>query len=119
MESANTLNTGTAGNHTSPNITIIMSSAQKNNIAAIGNPNVAINLIILEDENSKYEKVSIKIGDNDVTAYKYRSSDDYYLLYGTNTNTGTTGYYLYDSLEDTVQRYNSSIIDSVMLERNR
>lgn len=78
-----------------------------------------INLFILEDEESKYEKVSIKIGNEDVTAYKYNNSDDYYLIYGTNTNTGATGYYLYDTVEDTVQRYNSSIVDRVIVEKDR
>lgn len=78
-----------------------------------------INLFILKDEDSKYEQVNIKIGNEDVIAYKYKGSKDYYLLYGTNTNTGATGYYLYDSIEDTVQRYSSDILDSVMLEKNK
>ena len=78
-----------------------------------------IDLFILDDENSKYEKITIKIGDKDVTAYKYNGNKDYYLLYGTNTNTGSTGYYLYDSVEDTVQRYNSYMLDSVVLEKNK
>ena len=45
--------------------------------------------------------------------------NEYYLLYGTNTTTGYTGYYLYDKKENTVQRYNTDILDKVTKEKDK
>lgn len=78
-----------------------------------------ISLFILEDEDSEYEKVSIRIGEDEVTAYKYSGSSEYYLLYGTNTTTGNTGYYLYDTKENTVQRYTRDTLDKLSEEKDK
>lgn len=78
-----------------------------------------IGLLILEDENSKYEKTSLKIGDSNLNAYKYGNSTEYYLLYGANTTTGNTGYYLYDSVENTVQRFNTDEITNLSKQRDK
>ena len=71
-----------------------------------------INLLILEDNNTKYKKKTIKINGYDVPAYIYDGVDDYYLLYATNTMTGNTGYYLYDTVENSVQRYDINLINN-------
>ena len=41
----------------------------------------------------------------ETTGYKLEGATDYYLVYATNTITGYEGYYLYDTKENSVQRY--------------
>ena len=42
-----------------------------------------------------------------------------YLLYGTNTLTGNTGYYLYDTEENSIQRYNTILLEKVTKEKDK
>lgn len=78
-----------------------------------------MNLYVHENKNSKYEKIKIKINDIEVTAYKLENINDYYLLYATNTITGHEGYYLYDKKENSVQRYNTEMLDKLTQEKDR
>jgi len=50
---------------------------------------------------------------------KIKNVADYYLLYATNTSTGNEGYYLYDKLENSVQRYNSDMLNSLTEEKDK
>ena len=78
-----------------------------------------MNLYIKENKNSKYEKVTIKINDLDVPAYKIDGINDYYLLYATNTITGNESYYLYDIKENSVQRYNTTLLENITKEKDK
>ena len=78
-----------------------------------------MNLYIHENKNSKYESVTININDKEVPAYKINGVDDYYLLYATNTFTGYEGYYLYDTKENSVQRYDSTMLDRLTQEKDK
>ena len=78
-----------------------------------------MNLYIYEKSNSKYTKTSIKINGVEVPAYKINMTNDYYLLYATNTSTGNTGYYLYDMEENSVQRYDTTMLDMVTKEKDK
>lgn len=78
-----------------------------------------MNLYIHENKDSKYKKTNIKINDVQVIAYKLDNLDDYYLLYGTNTVTGNEGYYLYDTKENSVQRYDTTMIDIITKDKDR
>ena len=78
-----------------------------------------MNLYIHENKDSKYDKINIKINDIEVVAYKLDNLDDYYLLYATNTTTGNEGYYLYDIKENSVQRYDTTIIDKLTKDKDR
>ena len=78
-----------------------------------------MNLYIHENKDSKYDKVNIKINDVEVIAYKLDNLDDYYLLYATNTTTGNEGYYLYDIKENSVQRYDTTMIDKLTKDKDR
>lgn len=77
-----------------------------------------MHLYIHENKDSKYEKTTIKINDIDVVAYEL-GIDDYYLLYATNTRTGYEGYYMYDIKENSAQRYNTSMLDKVIKEKDK
>lgn len=78
-----------------------------------------MNLYIHDIRETKYEKTNIKINDKDVVAYKIEGLDDYYLLYATNTTTGHEGYYLYDIKENSVQRYDTTILDKLTQEKDK
>lgn len=78
-----------------------------------------MNLYIHETKDTKYEKTKVKIKDTDVVAYKLEGIDDYYLLYATNTTTGHEGYYLYDIKENSVQRYDTTMLDKITEEKDK
>ena len=78
-----------------------------------------MNLYIYENSKSKYKKINIKINNQDVVAYEIEGLDDYYLLYGVNTSTGHEGYYLYDVKENSIQRYNTAMLDKITKEKDK
>ena len=78
-----------------------------------------MNLYIHEKNDSEYEKTKIKINGLETTGYKLEGVTDYYLVYATNTITGYEGYYLYDTKEISVQRYDSSMLDAVKGEKDK
>ena len=78
-----------------------------------------MNLYIHEYKENKYKKVNIKINDTDVVAYELEGISDYYLLYATNTATGYEGYYLYDKIENSVQRYDVTMLESLTKEKDK
>ncbi|MBQ7137102.1 MAG: cadherin-like beta sandwich domain-containing protein [Bacilli bacterium] len=53
-----------------------------------------------------YTKTNLKLEDENIIAYKSNSSSKYYLFYGVNVETGKKNLYVYDSEENTIQRYN-------------
>ncbi len=78
-----------------------------------------MSLYIHEANNSKYKKKNIKINDQDIIAYQLENIKDYYLLYATNTITGYEGYYLYDIKENSVQRYDTTMLDILTKEKDK
>lgn len=53
----------------------------------------------------EYDKEkTIRIGEKDYTVY-YKDNEDIVLVYGMNLETGNTGWYQYDTKEETLQRY--------------
>lgn len=72
-----------------------------------------MNLYIHPVKDSEYESFDTKINGIDTIGYKIDGIDDYYLVYATNTTTGYEGYYLYDIKENSVQRYDSTLLDNV------
>ena len=78
-----------------------------------------MNLYIHDTKDTKYKKVSILINGVEVTAYALDGIEDYYLIYGTNTSTGYEGYYLYDSKENSIQRYDTTLLDRLTEEKDR
>ena len=72
-----------------------------------------MNLYIHEKEDSKYEKIDLRINGVKTIGYKLNGLNDYYLVYATNTITGYDGYYLYDIKENSVQRYTTKLLDNM------
>lgn len=66
-------------------------------------------IYILDDESkipNNYIKSTLKLDDKSVVAYQLTNTSKYYLFYGINVETGKKNLYVYDSLEETIQRYN-------------
>lgn len=61
---------------------------------------------------SGYKKVTISINDEEVTAYK-STSDEFYLLYGINIENNKKDFYEYDKVNNTMSRYNGTIIEEL------
>lgn len=67
-------------------------------------------ICIIDDINKipeGYDEVKIKIDDKTVTVYQKNKDSKFYLFYGVNVETGKENLYIYDSEEETVQRYNN------------
>lgn len=79
----------------------------------------SIKLTLLEtDEVLKgYIKTNVTINDNEVTGYKLNKGSDYTIIYALNLDTGEKGWYSYEKTENTVQKFSSEIMDT-MLENN-
>jgi len=56
---------------------------------------------------------TLLLNDEEVEAYKNENIEGFYLIYGMNVETGETGLYLYDSEENTIQRYVEGIGDNI------
>lgn len=83
-----------------------------------------LNILSMPEDKipSGYSKVSFKYGDDTLEGYQiidknvtYAADDnvkgsDFYLVYAVNEVTGEASTYMYDKLEGTIQRFNSSLI---------
>lgn len=76
--------------------------------------NFKSSIICILDDKSKipegYTETTLKISKKQVTAYKLDKSSKFYLVYGINVETGEKNLYVYDSKEETIQRYNGDEI---------
>ncbi len=85
--------------------------------------NLSLNIIDMPKDMlpSGYLKSSFTYDNSKITGYQYVSDgvtyaaddkvkgNDFYLIYAVNELTGEKGLYVYDKLENTIQRYNSSL----------
>ena len=78
-----------------------------------------MNLYIHPIKESEYESFDVEINGIETTGYKLEGIDDYYLIYATNTSTGYEGYYLYDMKENSVQRYDTTLLDSLSQTKDK
>ncbi len=58
-----------------------------------------------ELELEKYTKTTILVNKTEISAYKIDEKSDFAVIYGKNVETGEEGLYLFDSKENTLQRY--------------
>lgn len=71
-----------------------------------------------------YSKINFKYDEKEMNGYQYIekgvtyaaddkvSGSDFYLIYAVNEETGKKNLYVYDKLENTVQRYDSTLVDN-------
>ncbi len=60
-----------------------------------------------------FEETSIKIGDDEIKAYKQDNENNYYLVSATNISTGEKNLYQYNPKENTIQIFNTSLITKI------
>lgn len=65
------------------------------------------------------KETTITINEKEVKAYKFDDNSIYYIVYGINLNTGNKDFYMYDSEEYTIQRYDTTMIDKLTKEKDR
>lgn len=82
--------------------------------------------IVLYKLNAKEDKIlkdmiktKATLNQNELDAYQFDEGSEYYLLYGINVNTGNEGWFMYDSKENTLQRYNIDDISSLIDKNNK
>lgn len=66
-----------------------------------------------EDIPSGYEQATLKINDQDLTAYHEKDNDEFYIFSATNVITGEKNLYQYNAKENTIQIYNKDILTKV------
>ena len=65
-----------------------------------------------KDINIKgFEKTTINISDNEITAYKYKNLDNYYLIYAKDLSTNEEHIYMYDFKNGTYQIFNEELFN--------
>lgn len=69
-------------------------------------------IICLLDDDSKipngYKKTKIKMNNQSVEVYQLSENSKHYLFYGVNVETGKKNLYVYDSVEETIQRFHEN-----------
>lgn len=79
--------------------------------------NIKLTLLETDEVLKGYTKTIVTINDNEVTGYKLNKGSDYTIIYALNLDTGEKGWYSYEKTENTVQKFSSEIMDT-MLENN-
>jgi len=64
-------------------------------------------------------KTTTVINNNELESYQFTEGSDYSLLYGVNVNTGNEGWFMYDSKENTLQRYDIDDITKLIDKNNK
>ena len=83
------------------------------------NNEIVLFIVDAKDIPKEYKKTTIKIGENEITAYQKDKNSDFYLIYGMNVDSGNTGWYHYDSVDNTIQRYDVEEINNLTYINNR
>lgn len=79
--------------------------------------NIKLTLLETDEVLKGYIKTNVTINDNEVTGYKLNKGSNYTIIYALNLDTGEKGWYSYEKTENTVQKFSSEIMDT-MLENN-
>ena len=67
---------------------------------------------------SNYKKYTITYNDEKLEVYKLNKKSKYALIYGVNVETGVENIYMYDSVEDTLQIYNTEEVKSLTNDKH-
>ena len=85
----------------------------------LGNIAVQVKIPPKSQMISDLKQSLLKIDGNSYGAYQFDLDSDYYLVYGTNVNTNNTGWFIYDSEENTLQRYNMDEVINLTKQRDK
>lgn len=71
-----------------------------------------VDLIVLNlEELPDYKKTKISINEIEYDVLKYSDTSRFALIYGTNLHNDNTSYYVYDNLDNTLQRYDEGLLN--------
>ena len=80
-----------------------------------------VNLVLYPQNNEinikGFEKTTINIGGNEITAYKYKELDNYYLVYARDLTTNEEHIYMYDFKNNTYQIFNEDLFNELVKDR--
>ena len=65
-----------------------------------------------------FTKTTINIDNEEITAFKYKDLDKYFIIYGMDLSTGETNYYLYDFNNKTFQVFDEELFNLLTKEDN-
>lgn len=98
---------------------------KKNNKFTLYNEFNFGNIVLYNIEAPKTEilkdmiKTKTTLNGKELEAYQFTKDSEYFLLYGINVNTGNKGWFMYDSLENTLQRYDINDISKLIDKNNK
>lgn len=74
-----------------------------------------ITLFIKEPKETlkNFTKTNLSINEQKVNAYTYKDSDNFYIVYGVNIETGLEGYYQYDKTNNAFIKYDNSLLNNL------
>lgn len=81
----------------------------------LGNSTLLLKPLKIKDY---FKKTTIMINDKKYDCLKVSEKSDYALFYALNMQTGKEDYYLYDSVEQTLQRYDNEVVEVLLEELN-
>lgn len=110
------------------NITLVALKDEKGNIKffkyengkyypyiSVESTNIVLYLIEKDSVPFKrFNKESISINNENVSAFKYKNLNNYYLVYGMDLSTGKEGYYLYDKNNNTFQVFDEELFNALI-----
>lgn len=79
----------------------------------IGNLIVVLNDMITSKLPDNYKEYNLTINKDKIKGYKYNASSSFYLISGINLETGKDNLYIYDKIENTIQRYNDEVVNDL------
>ena len=65
-----------------------------------------------------YKQDTLKINGEEVTVYRYQEKSDFVIIYGVDIETGHKGYFLYDTKNQTIMRYNDEYITDLQAKND-
>ena len=98
---------------------------KKNNKFTLYNEFNFGNIVLYNIEAPKTEilkdmiKTKTTLNGKELDSYQFTKDSEYFLLYGINVNTGNKGWFMYDSLENTLQRYDINDISKLIDKNNK
>ncbi|MBR1376261.1 MAG: cadherin-like beta sandwich domain-containing protein [Bacilli bacterium] len=75
----------------------------------------SVDLMVLStnDIPTEYKNATITVNEKEYGAYKLSDTSRFSLIYGTNLTNNNTGLYVYDNLENTLQRYDADMVNNM------
>lgn len=82
------------------------------------------NVTLIHEDFSKsllpdgYKEYDLTLNKVKYKTYKYKANSNFYMIYALNLETGKKNIYIYDKLENTIQRYNNEVLNDINKKHN-